>query len=295
MGTRGVRESPAREQAGLPFHRLLDMPLVPRHGAGVVRKRGDRGPAEPRLRAHQGGPRRAPRCGPDLHDVRPGHHGRRRLAHVGVAHARVAAILRRHLLSAGRALRASRLRVHPDADRRRLGRRPRPDRRFGARPGGATQETGQLRSVAGRGAGDRSRDTGQRLLRLPPHVRFATGRLWGCAQVPAARRAQLPATLLRRLEEPGSARYGASHAAGNGQGRDVRSARRRVPPLFGGRPMVRAALREDALRPGAARHLIPGGLPDHRRPAVRGHRAAHARLRSARHDGHGFLLGRRRR
>ena len=54
------------------------------------------------FRLHQGGPRRAAGRGPHLHDFRAGHHGRRRLAHVGVADAGPAAVLRRHLFPARR-------------------------------------------------------------------------------------------------------------------------------------------------------------------------------------------------
>ena len=76
----------------------------------------------------------------------------------------------------------------------------------------------------------------------------------------------------------------AAHAARNGQGRHARPARRRLPSLLGGRALVRPALREDALRPGAARHLLSGSFPNHRRRPVRRNRAPHARLRAARHD-----------
>ena len=88
VGAGSVRKGPPRRQAHLPFHRLLHLPLVPRHGARVVRERSHRRAAEPRLRAHQGGSRRAPGRGPHLHDLRAGHHRRRRLAHVRLAHAR---------------------------------------------------------------------------------------------------------------------------------------------------------------------------------------------------------------
>ena len=45
-------------------------------------------------------------------------------------------------------------------------------------------------------------------------------------------------------------------AAGDGARRHARPHRRRVPPLLGRRRLARAALREDALRPGAARARV---------------------------------------
>ena len=48
-------------------------------------------------------------------------------------------------------------------------------------------------------------------------------------------------------------------AARDGDGRDARSRRRRVSPLLGRRRVARAALREDALRPGAAGARVPRG------------------------------------
>ena len=163
--------------------------------------------------------------------------------------------------------------------------RSRADRRFGPRCGGAAQEQ-HVEPVAATGRRAVRRggvlDSGFSIFRrtFDPRAR----RLRRRSQVSAPLGPQLPAALLRAHEEPGSARHGAAHAARDGQGRHARPARRRLPSLLGGRALVRAALREDALRPGAARHLLPGSLPDHRRPAVRRHRAPHLRLRAARHD-----------
>ena len=60
-----------------------------------------------------------------------------------------------------------------------------------------------------------------------------------CASTPAPARAD-------------AARHDAAHAAGDGAWRHARPHRRRLPPLLRGRRLARAALREDALRPGAA-------------------------------------------
>ena len=48
MARRGVREGARGRQADLPVHRLLDLPLVPRDGARVVRERRRRGRAQRR-------------------------------------------------------------------------------------------------------------------------------------------------------------------------------------------------------------------------------------------------------
>ena len=89
--------------------------------------------------------------------------------------------------------------------------------------------------------------------------------------------------LLREHARTGAeraARHGARHAARDGARRDARPPRRRIPSLFGGRRLARAALREDALRPGAAGAGLRRGRAADRRPLLRrrGHR--HARLRA---------------
>ena len=80
---------------------------------------------------------------------------------------------------------------------------------------------------------------------------------------PRPGRPEFPAALLRPHRQPRSARHGARHLARNGPGRHERSTRRRFPSLFGGRALVRPALREDALRPGAARDFLPGSVSDY--------------------------------
>ena len=91
-------------------HRLLGVPLVPRHGARELRGRGHRGAPERALRLHQGGPRGAAGPGHDLHDRPAGADARgRRLAAVACSsRPDLHAVLRRHLLPAGRPLRAAR-------------------------------------------------------------------------------------------------------------------------------------------------------------------------------------------
>ena len=66
---------------------------------------------------------------------------------------------------------------------------------------------------------------------------------------------------------PHAARDGAAHAARDGARRHARSHRRRLSSLLGRRRLARAALREDALRPGAARARVSSR--PRRRPAIR--------------------------
>ncbi len=88
VGHGGVRPGEVGGQADLPLDRLLDLPLVPRHGARVVRERADRRAAEPRLRLDQGGPGGAARRRRHLHDGRPDHDRQRRLAPLPLSDAR---------------------------------------------------------------------------------------------------------------------------------------------------------------------------------------------------------------
>src|SRR3990172_5771384 len=56
LGGRGVRKGGKREPPRARQHRVLHLPLVPRHGGGVVRGRGDRPVPERTVRRRQGGP-----------------------------------------------------------------------------------------------------------------------------------------------------------------------------------------------------------------------------------------------
>ena len=105
VGTGGARAGARRGQADPAQHRLRGVSLVPRHGARVVRGRGDRRADERALRLHQGGPRGAARPRRDLHAGDAGDDRTRRLADDRVPHAGGRAVLRRHVLPARRPAR----------------------------------------------------------------------------------------------------------------------------------------------------------------------------------------------
>ena len=88
VGRRGVRAREARGQADLPLDRLLDLPLVPRHGGRIVRGRGDRAHPQRALRRDQGRSRGAARRRRRLHERGPVAHRVGRLADERVADAR---------------------------------------------------------------------------------------------------------------------------------------------------------------------------------------------------------------
>ena len=103
---------------------------------------------------HQGRSRGAARPGPHLHERRAGHDRRRRLAHVGLSHARWPSFLRRHLLPAAAALRYALLHPGPGGHRRRLAR---PPRRTGRqRPARLLRQSSSQSTVDG-GAGSQPR------------------------------------------------------------------------------------------------------------------------------------------
>jgi hypothetical protein len=89
-----------RKPADPAVDRLFGLPLVPCHGARILRGRGGGGGDEPPVREHQGRPRGAPRPRPDLPDRPPdADPAQRRLAADHVPGTRRHALLRRHLFS----------------------------------------------------------------------------------------------------------------------------------------------------------------------------------------------------
>ena len=246
VGRGGARARPRRGQADPALDRLRRLPLVPRDGARVVRERRDRGVDERALRQHQGRPRGAARPRRGLHGgggraLRAG-----RLADDGLPDARRRALLRRHLLPARAAARPAELPAGAGRDRSGLAR---PARR-GRDVGGAARRGGRPLGVAApfQRAADRSGAHGGGA-RAPRELRACVRRLGAGAEVPERARAGVPAPARRRAV----ARDGDEDARRDGRRRDVRPARRRLPPLLGRRPLARAALREDALRQRPAR------------------------------------------
>jgi len=104
VGRGGSEEGAGGGQADPALRRLLGLPLVPRHGARVLRRRGDRADDERALRQHQSRPRGAAGHWLDLHVRRPGAHPRRRLADDRLPHPGRSPVLRRHLLPADRSI-----------------------------------------------------------------------------------------------------------------------------------------------------------------------------------------------
>src|SRR5918998_1525030 len=84
VGGGGAREGAGGGQADPALRRLLGLPLVPRHGARVLRGRRDGAHDERALRQYKGGPRGAAGHRLDLHVRRAGPHPQRRLAYDGL-------------------------------------------------------------------------------------------------------------------------------------------------------------------------------------------------------------------
>ena len=219
--------------------------------------------------------------------------GERRLADDGVPDAGRRAVLRGHVLPAEP-------RTGCRASRRCWRRSPRRG------PSGAPRSMTQGAMIAGtsRGSGaerlrraaDR-RDHARRVRASAARVRRRARRLRRRAEVPAADDARV-----RAPHAP--ARVGArrsqivhDHARPHGRRRDLRPARRRLPPVLDGRAVARPALREDALRQRAARAAVPRRVAGDRRRAVPACRHGDPRLpapRDAAPRGRVLLLAGRR-
>ena len=113
-------------------------------------------------------------------------------------------------------------------------------------------------------------DAGRR--RAAGGVRRRVGRVRRRAEVPAADGARRRSRAAARPRRRSSARRPHHHARRHGGRRHLRPPRRRLRPLLGRRRVARAALREDALRPRAARSgstSTPGRSPASRRGTAR--------------------------
>jgi hypothetical protein len=111
VGRGGDRAGAAGEQAHSVVGRIFRLPLVPRHGARVVRGPRDGSIDEQRVREHQGRPRGAAGSRQDLSSGATAHHRPvRRMAVDHVLESRgSAAVLRRDVFSARAALRHARV------------------------------------------------------------------------------------------------------------------------------------------------------------------------------------------
>ncbi len=159
-------------------------------------------------------------------------------------------------------------------------------RGLGARgdKGGRGPRAGFRRGRARRG------DAPPRLRRPARPLRPPPGRVLPGSEVPGAAPAPLPPALERPHGRPARRGDGGEDARLHAAGRDFRPRRVRLPPLLHGRPLARAALREDAVRPGAARHGVHGAVAgDGRRRAPEGG-PRDLRVRGARPHGRGGRL-----
>ena len=263
LGRRGADPRAGGGPADPALDRLRRLPLVPRDGARVLRGRVDRGCDERALRQRQGRPRGAPRPRRCLHGSGGCPVGPRRLADDRLPDACGRAFLRRHVLPARAAARDAQL---PSGARLDRGGVARPSRRRLARRGATGRggaPFGRAATVARPAHGVRAR---RRRAQPGRDLRARLRGLGEGAQVPERSHARVPAPPGRG----GGSRDGGEDAGRHGRRRDVRPARRWLPPLLGRRPVAGAALREDALRQRAPGGGIPARLArDRHRPLPR--------------------------
>ncbi len=202
--------------------------------------------AQPALRRDQGRPRGAPGRGRGLHAGHPGPDRARRLADERVPDPGPAAVLRRHLLPAGRRGTGCR------RSGRCWARSPRPGPSAATRctaaprPSSASWPSGSIGAVPGTMTeADCDRGRGAAAGR----VRRGGRRLRRRAQVPAVDGAGGAAPRRRRA---GDDAWSSATCDGDGPRRHLRPAGRRVRALQRRRRLGGAALREDALRQRAA-------------------------------------------
>ena len=182
-----------------------------------------------------------------------------RLADERVADAVAGAVLRRHLLPADVEMGTAGL-------RRTCSRR---SRASGARS--ATRCCSRRRPSSSACADCAREAAAGRMSRRPtcsiaPCEEFAVAfdraarRVRRRAEVPAAERAAVPAARARaHRRQPSRATWSLVTLRAMALGGHARPHRRRIPPLLGRRRLAGAALREDALRPGAARAGVRRG------------------------------------
>ena len=197
-GERGVRGGAPQRQADLPVDRLLDLPLVPRDGARVVRGRRDVAEVlNARLRRRS---RSIAKSGPDVDRVymtfvqaTTGSGGWPMSVWLTPD---LRAVLRRHLLPADLAVGPAGLHGRAARDRARLARGAAEHRQ--ARPAEIVARL--ARSARGHDAAGHAPDAGaldETRRQFAQSVRHAARRLRRRAEVPAAERAAVPAARAR--------------------------------------------------------------------------------------------------
>ena len=272
VGPRGARRGARARRAAAGLDRLLELPLVPRHGARVLRGSRDRRAHERALRQRQGRPRGAAGRRRALHGGGPGDDRVGRLAAQRVHQPRAGAVLRRHVLPARAAPRNAELAPGARRSRGGVGAAPRVDRGAGA----ADRRAAAGRRAAGAvGEPDHGGVARRRGCAAARDLRRRPRRLGRGAEVPRRERDRVPAAARR-------ARHGAGDTAQDGSRRHLRPGRRWLSPLQRRRALGGPPLREDALRQRAARARLPARVAGVGRGAAAGGRGGDARLGAAR-------------
>ena len=233
MGRRGARARAQARHANILERGVQLLPLVPRHGARLVRESPDRRIHERQLCQHKGGQGRAARHRRHIPARLPDGHRPGRLAAERLSHPRPGALPRRHVLPLVGLLRPAwlRQRAAPDGagvegGQARRARRGRQDG-LGPRARAAVPLAGlRVGPRRGRGEPDADGRSGQRRVRLGAQVPQLGVRL-----VPARLPAGRPVLRVRRQD-----------ARPHGARRHIRPRGRRLPQVFDRRALARAAL-----------------------------------------------------
>src|SRR5215212_3555185 len=199
VGTGRARRGPRARRAAACLDRLLGLPLVPRHGARVLRGPRDRRAHERAVRQRQGRPRGAPRRRRHLHGGGSGDHRLGRLAAERLRHPRPGPVLRWHLLPAAAGAGDAELAPGPGRSSRCLGEPPRLDPRAGAED---RRAPAHQRTASGLGRADHRRGARRRGDAPARELRRDPRRLGRGAQVPRGE-AEMALETLRKMAAGG--------------------------------------------------------------------------------------------
>ena len=264
LGAGGAGGGERGKQADPALYRLRRLPLVPRHGARVVRGSGDGGADERPLRQHQGGPRGAAGHRPFVHvgAARDGRAGRLAADHVHRAGRRT--VLGRHVFPSGTTLGTTVVPSGADGCIGRLSHRRHDDR---AQHHRAAPRAGRhVHRQSGRPADAGAPRRGRR--RAAADERPRARRPEGRTEIPQP--ADLPFPVAERVPHRCARRPGgaASDAAEDVTGRYLRPSGWRLCALLHRRGMAGAAFREDAVRQRPAAGSAGAGTFGPAGPAV---------------------------